>query len=91
MAKQYFKAESKKEWYVEQELPLDDDKIKLGAVLRIADAVEKMAQDRAQLERDLKWWKERAERYETVYNDQRNSNRSLRGQITKLKKKIKAV
>lgn len=65
-----------------------NENIQLGCMLRIADATEKMAQDRTKLiaerdnaERHTKYWRQVAERIEL-------SNRSLKGQITKLKKQI---
>jgi hypothetical protein len=69
---------------------LTDSQLQTGALLRIADATEKMAQRHTELidERD---------RYKRWYNEQFQSIgkrdktiASLRGQITKLKKRLAA-
>ncbi len=64
------------------------ENIQLGAILRIADATEKMCLDREKLERDLKYWQERhkmrGERIESL----ENTIRSLKGHNTRLKNKL---
>lgn len=63
------------------------DQINCGSLLRIADAVELMAQEHAKLVHDRDW-------YKRMYEDERNrstrlerSNAALRGVITKMKKR----
>ena len=64
------------------------DELKLGALQRIADATEAMAHRHTELIRDR-------DRYENLYRQERarvelwkRSNAALRGQITKLRKKL---
>ena len=65
---------------------LCNDQIKLGAVLRIADACEVMAKRHTELiaERDKfeRWYKERNKEIDRLYR----VIRSLRGVITRMKK-----
>ncbi len=87
-----YRQESRKDWGITQEeghAP-DINRIHLGALLRIADAAEKMAQNHAILidERD---------RYKRLYDEKvryakmlYRSNVSLRGAITRLKKALAA-
>lgn len=62
------------------------EQINLGAILRIADAVELMAKDRANLETTLAYYKRKTEelREELAATYRRLS--AAKGQITKLKK-----
>lgn len=63
MAKKFYKQESRGDWYLETDTSLPQDKIQLGAILRIADAAEAMAKNYNELikERDnYKQWYEQA-------------------------------
>lgn len=64
-----------------------DENIKLGCLMRIADATEKMAQNYTKLQDELslykKWYKERGDTIEYL----RRQNRALRGHLTRLKNK----
>lgn len=67
-----------------------NEQIQLGCILRIADATEKMAQrhtelirERDQFKSSMDYWRNEAERMG-------RSNNALRGQITKLKKRLAA-
>lgn len=75
-------------WGVSDNNPSLEQK-SFGALQRIADACEKMCTDRERLERDLK----RAIEYGAAMDRRvaclRRSNASLRGQITKLQRKLK--
>jgi hypothetical protein len=75
---------SKGEWNHDRSI----ETINAGSFQRIADALEKVAMDRIQLERDLKYQRERAER--ALSNERHASRRiaALQGYITKLKKRI---
>lgn len=86
-----YREESKINWGVnlDEDQKLNFDGIQLGAILRIADASEKMAKNYQQLidERD---------RYKQYYEQEQKINHSLRmqiigirGYITRLKKRIK--
>lgn len=84
-----YREQSKVNWgreYSEGEAPTRDE-VQYGAILRIADAVEKMAQNYAALinERDMLRGMYRSERAaaERLYR----SNAGLRGVITRMKRK----
>ena len=76
---------SRGKWQTHWETPVNDE-IKLGALLRIADACEKMCAriEAVEVERDelKKQWKYALERIGCLSH----SNAALRGVITKLKK-----
>jgi len=72
------------------EAPANNDMIKLGALLRIADATELMAKryseliaQRDQYQRSMDYWREQ-------YDAIERRNRSLRGQVTKMRNKLAA-
>lgn len=67
------------------EAKLGLEQINTGSFMRIADAVEKMSVNYTQMQRELEYAKESLDRYRKMYTKQLNSNRSLRGVITKLK------
>lgn len=79
--------QSKKDW----ESRDTSEDLQLGCLQRIADATEKMASNYQRMENDLamykRWYKEKCE---TVNNRDRSIS-SLRGQITKLKKKLSVI
>jgi hypothetical protein len=89
MGIQHFRAESKKEWHVNQEGALTETQIQLGAILRIADAVELMAKSYAGLisERDRyqRWYQERTAKLDRA----ERRIRGLQGYIKSLKKRNK--
>jgi hypothetical protein len=63
--------------------------INCGALLRIADSLEKIERPYAKLLEDLKWSNNQLESYRREVERLANVNAGLRGQITKLKKQIK--
>ena len=65
------------------------EKVKLGSLQRIADACELMAQNHAELIRDRDNFKRWYEEGKADLQRAENSNRSLRGQITKLRKRLR--
>ena len=81
-----FRAESRMEWGRRTLDDLTNDEVQTGALLRIADAVEKMAQsyDRMRIDRD--WWKGEAERRQEEVKGLRHIIRGLRGALTKAKR-----
>jgi len=64
--------------------------IKLGCLQRIADASEKMASKYIQMENDLEYYKKYYRERGDVIAKRDKTISSLKGQITKLKKKINA-
>ena len=84
-----YRDQSRLNWGSENEsLHKDTDRIKLGAHLRIADAMELMAKNHAQLieERDRfkRWWQEEQSKVSKLYR----RVAALRGVITRLKKSL---
>ena len=87
MAFNAYKDETRKNWGCTDRQP-DTNELKLGALMRIADATEVMAREYQKLisERDM---------YKRMYDGARasrdhfdRSNAALRGQITKLRKRL---
>lgn len=85
-----YKQASKKDWgKTDTDINLNLDQINTGSIMRIADAVEKMAMDHDLLIRqrdDFRRWYE-DEKAEKEFLLKRIS--SMKGVITKLKKQIK--
>lgn len=88
MAFKSYKKESRSDWGAElpEDQKLSMDQIQLGCILRIADATEAMAKNHTQLQADLDWYKRQYNSYKERLEASENSNRSLRGVITKLRK-----
>lgn len=82
--------ETKLQWMTrpEQRGP-DHEQLILGCLLRIADAVEKMAIRHTELMRDRDYYSREAESLRGRRDSLMRSNSALKGQITKLKKKAK--
>ena len=64
----------------------DRDDIKLGCLLRIADAAEAMAKSHVQLQNSLDFYKHRVERLDAEVQRLLRSNAALRGVIKRRKK-----
>ena len=81
---------SKVEWTTVGQDDSNDtrEKVKLGSLQRIADACELMAQNHAELICDRDNFKRWYEEGKADLQHAENSNRSLRGQITKLRKRL---
>lgn len=75
---------SRKEWMGDNTV----EKIDSGSLQRIADACEKMCWDREKLERDKAFALKDAVRWREWYKAERRRNAALRGQITKLRKRL---
>lgn len=65
--------------------------IDCGSLQRIADATEKMVANYDAVRIDRDYWKARAEREQKTAERYARSNNSLRGVITKLKRKAGAA
>jgi len=81
----YYRKESKKEWGSIIDGDISFDQIKLGAILRIADATEVMARQFNDLINENKRIKESLEYKENLIVTLRRSNASLRGHIRRIK------
>lgn len=84
-----YRKESRIDWGVNTDNPLTVEQINCGSMLRIADATEAMAKNYVALQ-------DEAARYKRWYEDERRESASLRrrnitlrGQITKLRNKLK--
>lgn len=65
------------------------EKTKIGALQRIADACELMVKDREDLIKQLEYARDISRMRLDHWEREKNSNRALRGVITKLKNKIR--
>lgn len=72
-------------WGNEESEGLTLEQINTGAVLRIADATEKMAQRHTELIRDRDYYKGKAERLDVECNRLSRRVAALRGVITRMK------
>jgi len=81
-----YRQESKTTWgvYLDEKTPIFQEQIQLGAILRIADATEKIAGNYDALIRDRDF-------YKGLYNDQRNEIHLLLHRIAGLKGYIKRM
>lgn len=61
------------------------EQINTGAIQRIADACEKMCQDRESLERQVKYAREDRQRFADLLNTERRRTAALRGVIKRMK------
>jgi hypothetical protein len=84
------KEESRINWgfTAEKERKPTIEQIKLGAILRIADATEAMALNYFQLQKDLDYYKRKSKERGDEIDYQRKSIAALKGHLTKLRKKI---
>lgn len=81
-----YREESRNAWGTHEEVTLKN--IKVGAILRIADATEKMANNYVRMENDLKVYKNK---YEERTKDIEHLHRviaALRGHLKRAKKKV---
>lgn len=84
-----YREESRNAWGTQGEVTVKN--IKVGAILRIADATEKMASNYTRMENDLKWYKEK---YDEKNRDIKRLERviaGLRGHLTRAKKKVTMI
>lgn len=81
------KDESRRNW-TSKSYQLSQKQIHLGAILRIADATEKMCLDREQLERDYNYMRKSRDKYRELYETERRRNAGLKGYISRLKRRL---
>jgi hypothetical protein len=86
MPRQYFKEQSKEDWYVNSEQFLSEERLKLGAILRIADATEVMARNYQALVDERNMYKHQWAVAESQKGRLKSANAALRDVIKKLKK-----
>lgn len=81
-----YRKESRTDWGRDLDGHLDRESLQFGAILRIADAVEKMAQSYDALIHDRDFYKRRSKELTDYSIQQSHRIRSLRGVITRMKK-----
>lgn len=86
-----YKKESRKKWGNDQITPLDKEQITLGAILRIADATEALAENHNSLIRDNNYLTDRVKELRDAKYAIQRSNIALKGHITRLRKRIKLI
>ena len=87
MSFKLYREESRANWGIDQGHNLNIDQIKLGALLRIADAVETMAKSYDGMRIDRDWWKGRSELKDAEIHRLKSVLRGLRGALTKARNK----
>ncbi|MES2779930.1 MAG: hypothetical protein V4651_08520 [Bacteroidota bacterium] len=87
MGNKSYRDASRENWTNRFELTNED--INTGSLQRIADATEVMAKNHNELIRENDSLKREVERYRLWYNQEQKLNRYLRGNITRLKNKLK--
>ena len=85
----HYREQSRINWgaYFEKGQTVDRDQIQLGCLLRIADATESMSQNHVQMQGELTNTKANLDWYRNEYLKEKKLNSTLKGLITKLKKK----
>ena len=78
---------SRENWFSKSNR-LNINQINTGALLRIANATEKMCLDREKLERDCKYMRDRRDHYRALYEKECKRSAGLKGHISRLKKII---
>lgn len=81
-----YRQASKIDWGNEESNGVNLEQINTGAMLRIADATEKMAQRHTELIRDRDYWERRAKNAEMALETERHRSASLRGHLKRAKK-----
>lgn len=76
-----YREESRSDWGARDEGGFSLDQVNTGALLRIADAVEKMAESYDTMRRDRDVWKERALFARRRLDTERRRTAALRGWI----------
>jgi len=78
--------ESRKNWGTSDPEPLTIEQIKIGALLRIADAVEKMASSYDTVRNARDFWESRAKDKQRTIDSLARSNAALRGVVKRMKR-----
>lgn len=84
MSEKYYREESRKDYWSKR--PMTNEDLQTGAVMRMADSLEKMEKPWADLISDNKWLRGCYDRNTDTIADLRRSNAALKGVITKMKK-----
>lgn len=84
-----YREQSKRDWTrdLKEGESFDTEELQLGCLQRIADAAGAMAQNHIQLQKDREWYKEQYSRRGDEILSLHRQISSLKGVITKLKKK----
>lgn len=88
MSKNFLKDESRKNWFINNALNIED--IKTGAVLRIADSLEKIEKSYVKILNDLAFYKERYHRQQDEIDKLNHKVAGLKSYITRLNNKNKS-
>ena len=80
-----YRNESRIDWGTPDEGGLSLDQINTGALLRIADAVERMAENYDLMQRDRDFWKESALSAERSLDTEHRRTAALRGLIKRMR------
>lgn len=86
-----YKEESRKGWHLPGDAKPGVEHLQLGCMQRIADATELMARRYQELIDERDRWKRWHDTEQQAARRLARSNNSLRGQITKLKKRLDAA
>lgn len=84
-----FREQSRRDWGSRQDINPSNEEIQLGAILRMADATELMASNYKNLQSDLDWYKKMHRQVQETVARRDRQIANLRGQVTKLKNKLK--
>lgn len=84
-----FRDESRKNLGADNQLSLTVEQINCGAILRIADATEKMASNYTRMENDLKYYKEKFDQKNIEIKRLERVIAGLRGYLKRTKSKQK--
>lgn len=87
MAHTSYRTESKKDYGTANKPPITIEQLNCGSLMRIADATEKMASNYTQLQNDRDWYKKKYHEQQDEIKHLNNRISSLKGTITKMKKK----
>ena len=87
MTHRSYKTESRVDWGTSSDGLLNIEQINCGAILRIADAVEKMAASYDQMRNARDYWERRAKENQATADRLARSNAALRGVIARAKRK----
>ena len=86
MSHRGYRQTSRLDWGTDESAALGIDQINTGALLRIADAVEQMAQRHTELMRERDFWERRATEEERALKVERHRTASLRGHLKRAKR-----
>lgn len=87
MAERYYREESRRNYHTKDDKNFTPEELRTGSLLRIADAVEKMAVNYTALQNEVAYLKERKTSLEGQVNRLLRSNAALRGCLKRFKKK----